>query len=120
MRASDLPAALRARLGLSAPRSKYYVSSKETRTADGIVFDSKAEMHRYRELELMRANGLVSFFLMQVPFRLPGNVRYFADFMVFYPDGHWEVQDKKGVKTALYILKKKQVKAIYGIEIREV
>ena len=36
-------------------------------------------------------------------------VRYKADFVVQYTDGHEEVVDVKGVKTRVYINKKKQL-----------
>ena len=44
--------------------------------------------------------------------------RYTADFM-YYENGCTIVEDVKGVKTRDYILRKKLMKALYGIEIRE-
>lgn len=41
-----------------------------------------------------------------------------ANFVVNYPDDHIEVVDVKGVKTALFRLKAKLMKAVHGIEIK--
>jgi hypothetical protein len=99
---------------------KYHVSRKEMRTLDGITFDSKKEMNWYRHLMQYREANVVKYFLRQVPFHLPGGVVYRCDFMVVYCDGKVEYQDVKGMRTAMYILKKKQVEAIYPIKIREI
>jgi hypothetical protein len=40
-------------------QNKYHVAPKEARTWDGIVFASKAEMHRYRQLKLMERAGVI-------------------------------------------------------------
>lgn len=45
---------------------------------------------------------------------------YYADFVVEYADGHQEVIDVKGVRTAVYKLKKKLVEALHEVHIREV
>lgn len=87
---------------------------------DGIVFDSKKEARYYGELLLRRRAGDIAFFLRQVPFHLPGNVRYVVDFQVHYPDGRVEWVDVKGVRTQLYKVKKRLVEAQYPVQIREV
>lgn len=61
----------------------------------------------------------VLYFLRQVPIHLPGNVRYVCDFVVFYPDGSVRYIDCKGMKTPIYILKKKQVESLYPITLEE-
>lgn len=119
IKASDLPPELRARMGIPA-ESKYKVKAKDTRTADGIVFDSKAEMHRYRELLRLREQGLVQYFLRQIPFHLPGGVKYVCDFMVVWNNGRIVYEDVKGVRTDLFIAKKKIVEAIYPVTIHEI
>ncbi len=107
--------------GEPAPKeSKYHVSSKETRTCDGITFDSKTEMHYYRKLKGMQDQGTIRYFLRQVAFRLPGNTKYVADFVVFYPDKPEQVIDVKGMRTAAYIKNKKQVEDLYPIKIVEI
>jgi len=89
-------------------------------TVLGICFASKKEAKHYQDLCLLKDRGEIVFFLRQVPFHLPGNVRYVCDFMVFYEDGTVEVQDVKGIKTDMYILKKKLIEDIYPIEIVEI
>jgi len=89
-------------------------------TIDGITFDSKAEAARYCELKIAKSAGEVRWFVRQVGFDLPGNVRYRADFLVVWADGRVSVEDVKGTLTALYRLKKRQVEALYGVEITEI
>lgn len=87
---------------------------------DGIRFDSKKEAGRYQELKLAQSGGAVKWFIRQPSFDLPGGVKYRADFLIVWVDGRVTVEDVKGMKTAMYKLKKKQVEALYPIEIREV
>jgi hypothetical protein len=87
---------------------------------DGIKFASKKEARHYRNLELLKKSGELLFFLRQTPWHLPGNVKYLSDFVCFWKDGTATVEDVKGMKTPMYILKKKQVEALYGIVITEV
>lgn len=86
---------------------------------DGMKFDSTKEAARYDDLKLLMKAGEVSFFIRQVPFHLPGNVKYLADFVVFWADGHVSVEDVKGCKTSEYIAKKKMVEALYPVTIEE-
>lgn len=87
---------------------------------DGINFDSKKEARYYVELKLRIKAGEVIFFLRQVPFDLPGKVKYRIDFQEFHSDGTIHFVDVKGKKTEMYIAKKKMVEALYPIEIEEV
>ena len=86
--------------------------------ADNIKFRSKKERKRYLELKALQAAG-ECWFLIQVPFKLPGNTKYVLDFLVFWKDGHETFEDTKGKRTAMYIMKKKQVEALYPIRILE-
>jgi hypothetical protein len=88
--------------------------------ADGIKFPSKKERKRYLELKQLQASGEITFFLRQVPFYLAGGVKYVCDFQVFWSDGHVEFEDVKGMKTPVYIAKKKMVEATYPIQITEI
>lgn len=88
--------------------------------ADGIKFRSKKERARYLELCALRDAGIVRWFLHQVPIRLPGNVKYVLDFLIFWKDGQETLEDTKGHRTAMFIMKKKQVQALYPIRIEEV
>lgn len=86
---------------------------------DGIKFASKKEAKRYQQLLLLIKAGEVLFFLRQVPFHLPGNIKYLCDFVIFWANGEVTFEDVKGIKTPMYILKKKQVEALYPINITE-
>lgn len=89
---------------------------------DGIEFDSTWEGKRYSQIKILEKSGEVKDLKLQVPFRLEVNdsliCTYIADF-VYLEDGKQVVEDAKGVKTPEYLLKKKLMKAIHGIEIRE-
>jgi len=89
-------------------------------TNDGIKFPSKKEHKRYVQLKLLQQSGDLLFFLRQVPFHLPGQVKYICDFMNFWKDGSVTIEDVKGLKTAVYETKKKLVEAIYPIKITEI
>ena len=84
---------------------------------EGIKFSSKAERAFYDKLQLQKKCGEVLFFLTQVPFRLPGGTRYVCDFQVFYSDGTVRFIDVKGVETDSFKIKKREVEAVYPINI---
>jgi hypothetical protein len=81
---------------------------------DGIKFASKAEARYYGQLKIRKDAGEVVQFLRQVPFHLPGGVRYVCDFMVFCADGSVEFIDVKGMKTAAFVAKQKMVEELYA------
>ncbi len=92
---------------------------------DNIQFDSRKEAARYQELTLLERAGTICNIELQPRYNLVVNGQklgfYKADFR--YRDvatGEVIVEDVKGVRTAVYMLKKKLVKALYGIEIIEV
>lgn len=100
-------------------RNKYSAIKTEV---DGIKFYSKAEARRYSCLKLLEKSGEISDLSLQPRFDLIVNGKkcgfYKADFK--YIDGGKEVvEDVKGMKTPVYNLKKKLVKAIYDIDIYE-
>jgi hypothetical protein len=102
-------------------RSKY--GNKKV-TVDGIRFDSKKEAKRYGNLKLMQMAGEISDLSLQVRYPLVVNDiligHYISDFV--YHDvnlGHEVVEDVKGMKTAVYNLKRKLMKAIHNIDIYE-
>jgi hypothetical protein len=85
---------------------------------DGIRFSSRLEASCYRELKLRQSAGEVAWFVRQVRFDLPGNVRYFADFLAVLTQGHGvEVIDAKGRDTEVSRIKRKLVEATYGCRI---
>lgn len=87
---------------------------------DGMKFDSKKERNRYLELKTLFDQGEIRMLLRQPRFDLPGGVKYYADFQIFWSDDTVTHEDVKGVRTPLYIAKKKMVEEIYQIEIIEV
>lgn len=94
-------------------------------TVDGHTFDSKKEYNRYCELKLMERAGLIKDLETQKKFELIPKqdgeraVNYIADF-VYTENGETVVEDTKGFKTKEYIIKRKLMKYIHGIEIKEV
>lgn len=102
--------------GVLKKRSKY--GNQVTWVGD-VRFDSKREARYYEELLLrFRARALIFRPLRQVPFHLPGGVRYVVDFLFVDRDGIHFV-DVKGHRTSTYKLKKKQVEDLYRVCIEE-
>lgn len=95
-------------------RHKFHAIPTE---ADGIKFASKAEARYYGELKLRHQAGEVVFWLRQVPFHLPGGVKYVCDFLVFEADGTVHVIDVKGVETTTFRAKRRMVEALYPVKI---
>jgi hypothetical protein len=92
---------------------------------DGISFASKAEARHYQQLKLMEKGRAIHSLVLQPKFPLEVNGKkictYIADFSYIVSDtGEFVVVDVKGVKTDIYLLKKKMVDAILGIKITEV
>lgn len=91
---------------------------------DGISFASKREAKRYSELRLLEQGGVISDLELQVcyPCEVNGQLvcRYYADFR-YREGGRVVVEDVKVNPTAtpVYKLKKKLVRALYGLEILE-
>lgn len=103
-------------------------------------FKSAKEARRYDELALMERQGLIrnlqierSFTLQETYICSDGSrvkpERYFADFVYERPTApdcngqvYWlqEVEDAKGKRTQMYLRKKNEMLAKYGITIREV
>ena len=98
-------------------KHKYNAVRTET---NGIKFPSKKEARRYEELCLLQRAGEIVFFLRQPLFDLGGGTTYRADFLIFWSDGGVTVEDVKGVKTKEFIKAKKQVEALYPVEIEVV
>ncbi len=103
----------------SAPFVRHKFRAQATEV-DGIRFSSKRESRYYCELLLARQSGSLLFFLRQVPFHLPGGVRYVCDFVEFWSSGEVRFVDVKGFKTPMYTAKRKIVEAQYPIKITEV
>lgn len=94
-------------------------------TIDNVTFDSKKEAMRYVHLKTMLQAGVISDLTLQPKFDLViNNVKigkYIADFKYREGDtGRYIIEDVKGIKTPVYRLKAKLVKALHGVEIVEV
>lgn len=99
---------------------------------DGERFDSKKEMRRYSELLLLQKAGEIRGLTRQFSYLLQVNsvlcAMYRSDFVYFERQRKiadtwcWIVEDVKSPitrKNPVYVLKRKLMKAIHGIEIRE-
>lgn len=87
-------------------------------SVDDIKFPSRLEAKYYCQLKLRQQAGDVIFFLCQIPFTLPGKVKYVVDFQVFLANGEIEFVDTKGKDTPLSIAKRKMVEDLYPIKIK--
>ena len=100
----------------TAPVSKYH---NKTTEVDGILFDSQKEADYYTNLLWLKRSGAVTGIELQPEFVLqPGYERegkkirpiiYRADFKVTEADGHIYYVDTKGMRTQVYLLKKKML-----------
>lgn len=98
---------------------------------NGIKFDSKKEMQRYKELELLESTNHICSLELQAKFLLQDGytnakgkkirpIYYIADFYYYdYIDNKWVVEDTKGVRTEVYKLKKKLFEYKYNLTIDE-
>lgn len=105
-------------------------------TIGSLKFDSKAEARRYNELLLLQKSGAIKDLKTQVAFvlwpsvKFPGAARatpacrYVADFVYLEPVGdgllRTVIEDVKGMRTAVYKLKKHALKALHGLDVREI
>lgn len=91
-------------------------------TVDGMRFDSKLEAHRWHELQLELAAGRISKLRRQVRFSISWQGEhicfYVADF-VYERNGERVVEDSKGKRTELFILKRKLMLICLGIQVLE-
>jgi len=96
---------------------------------DGHYFQSKAELLRYQQLTAMMAQGMIIDLELQPNYAVVINNQkicsYRADFRYKVIDELGRtlricIEDVKGWKTDVYIIKKKLVEALYGITLCEV
>lgn len=124
-----VPTALRTRIEAQGKGTSREVATKpepkpnkfhnHPTTVDGIRFDSRKEARYYEQLKIRQATGEVSYWLMQVPIRLPGGTKYVVDFQVHFTDGRApEYVDVKGRETQVFRLKKREVEHHYPVKIR--
>jgi hypothetical protein len=115
--------------GIDVPKQNKYRNVKVV--VDGIKFDSTKEANRYAELKMMEKAGEIVDLETQpeYPYCSDDNSRvlfkYRADFRYILPNNRMHtseliVEDVKGVRTQVYILKKKLIEDRFGIVITEV
>jgi len=89
---------------------------------DNIMFMSKKEAARYIQLKALLKAGHIKDLGLQPKYKIEYNgvkiCTYIADFK-YTQDGKEIVEDVKGQILPMYRLKKKLVKAFYGIDILE-
>jgi hypothetical protein len=90
---------------------------------DGITFDSVAESERYWDLKLLVMAGEISDLKLQPSFDLEVNgveiCEYMADFSyIDKKTGETVYEDVKGMDLRLSQIKRKLVKALYGIDVQ--
>lgn len=99
-----------------SPKGKY----GNTKIAyQGMMFDSKHELERWKEFELQRVSGAIRSVVRQVSMPLQGSTqRIRIDFLVIECDGRHNWYDAKGFETAAWRGKRRQVLEAYGIEVK--
>ena len=97
-------------------RHRHKYGAKRTE-CDGIKFPSKLEAKHYRLLKDWVEEGKLAFFLRQVPLHLPGGTKLVVDWVLFTTDGEVRFVDSKGYQSPEFKIKKREVEAIYPIEI---
>ena len=115
-------------------------------TVDGVTYDSTKEYRRFKELSLLERAGTIQNLQRQVKYVLipsqrefcneiytkgrkkgcfkPGKLlekecSYIADF-VYTQNGKTVIEDTKGFRTKDYIIKRKLMLWVHGIQIKEV
>ena len=100
---------------------KYGVASRERRTLDGIVFDSRSEMLRWIELQLLERAGEITHLRRQPAYPIVINgvhvCEYIGDF-AYCKNGVEVIEDVKGVAMPVFGIKAKLMRAVWGIEVR--
>ena len=125
---------------LKGSGNKYHSKKVEY---NGLKFDSKHEARRYQDLSIMQQAGEIKDLRRQVKYilipaqREPATVgarggikqgkllerecAYIADFVYTVTEtGQTVVEDTKGMRTKDYIIKRKLMLFIYGIQIKEI
>ncbi|MDE2097130.1 MAG: hypothetical protein KGL39_07780 [Patescibacteria group bacterium] len=103
-----------------SPRvSKYFAQRTEYKSIQGFtrVYDSKGEAEYAARLDQEKIVGIVSLWLPQVAFPLPGKSRYILDFLVVNSDGSIRYIDFKGKDLTMSRLKRRQVKEFFNIDV---
>jgi len=101
-------------------RNKY--GARKT-VVDGVTFASAKEAARYAQLRTLERAGLVKGLILQPRFPLVVNgekvCTYVGDFEYRDETGGRVIEDVKGVKTDVYRIKNKLMRAVHGIDVKE-
>lgn len=104
-----------------SPQMKY---RNKITVVDGIKFRSSLEARYYGKLKILKQQGIVTDFKMQVKYNFIHEgvkiTAYITDFVVTWASGKVTVEDAKGMITDTYCIKRACMKAFFGITIKEV
>ena len=95
-----------------ARRARHKYGAIKTKVGER-TYDSRAEARYAQHLAHLKDIGVVVGWIPQIPFLLPGGIRYKADFLIFYSDGETKLVDVKGVSTPVFEIKKKLMAECY-------
>lgn len=114
------------KLGISAKQHRRKYRNEQCRV-DGYLFDSKAEARRYGELKLLEMAGEVRQLIVHPIYQIKINgcqiCAYEADFQYFDNSRRRIVEDVKSPvteKLPTFQMKRKLMKALYGIDVEVV
>lgn len=104
---------------LNAPKKRAKYGNRKV-WVDGFPFDSQLEANRYTDLKLLHRAGEIKGYCVKPKFILTEGTGpderctiYEADFGIWYPDGHFEIEDTKGYRTEIFDLKMKMMREKY-------
>ena len=99
---------------------------------NGMTFDSKHELERWQELQILQRAGVIEQLKRQVKFdlipaqkiggKLVERAAYYVADFTYLQNGRFVVEDAKSpaTRTPEYILKRKLLLWIHGIRVKEV
>ena len=118
-----MPEKIRKAYPLSPPKAHKY----HARRTSG--YASAKEAKRAAELKLLEKAGKITDLQEQVIFTLlpaakdwgyPAALRYICDFVYVDEHGKQQIEDCKGYRTDVFIMKKRLMRQILGIEVTEI
>lgn len=93
-----------------------------------VEFPSKREAERYQSLRLLEIADRIRNLKLQVKYHFDVNDVHVCDYIADFKYEEWDgqariwrlvVEDAKGMKTPEYIIKRKLMRAMHGIKVRE-
>lgn len=114
----QLQAHLSGRLPAAAPSSNVSKHRARATYFNGIRFPSKLQAKHCQQLDLLKAGGIVKFYLREIRFDLPGGTHHRLDWLVVLMDERLVWAESKGRDLRPGQIKRRQVEEIYGITIR--